>query len=459
MADDKAGWAGFAQVLPRTQGNLWPMIQMAQRQRENEQEIAFKQQQEARKSFDELSKSLYTAKLNPQLQKGQQDSLKRAYGAMNDVYRRINMGDYTGTREAINEIKQNHDMFAYGLESVQKQVDDIEKFAANTDNNKLLNREYVGSKLNSILNESLIKDEQGNVIGIDFEKSADLNGFFDDHRAWDDSAYINKMVDQLGESAYDYETDAWGSTLKESASNLFETERATVNGKEVLRVKRDPLTALPIIKTDTDTMAFFMKDNIFQQKLEDEAKRLTGDGDWRKKQPQAFKNLVQNFANFKEDKQTKQMPDRVRGKIEDQAIINTRDETINKILDNRDTSALAQTFGVSDRIKGEFTVGGRPVSEVANTGETVYPEEITIYRREVQYPNPYDPTQVKYSDWIPSEIIPIRTEEQKEVARYKLNSVMDDVAPNSGMKIGNDAYRQFRNNNKKSKEPIDLGIW
>ncbi len=443
LGDGLGAARGFANtILPRAgSGNLGQLAALIQKKKEAEADMAFKQKESALKTGEEMRKGLLTANLSPILQEAQQSILKNAYDGLNTVSRRINMGDSSGASEAYSQIKLDSDNAIRGLQSAQEEVKNLEDLVK-ADKDNAINAELVGGAINDILKKSLVT-ENGRLVGVNNNEAANIKTLLDNPDLWNNDVMVDKHIKNLGQIQQERATDAAGSTMKQTSTpGLFVIKK---DGS----VARDPKTNKPIINPTPETVDVWDQIPIQKKKL-DKIVVETG-----KSRLDAYKDLIGNKAVYKEELTTKQASTDGSGAAEKEANANQRYETIRKIVDKFDEAALAQTFSLGDNTKVEFAGGG---SRGNLPGETK-PDRIVLYKRSVLPADPSNPLQVRYSDWFPAEIMPINTEDAKNTAIFKLNSVYNESSNKSSNVVGQDQLNKVHLKYQSSKpKQVDLGF-
>lgn len=365
------GLRGFAQVIPQ-QGNIYAMSRLAEQKRQADRDYQLKREQQDLDWFTQSSK-LDFANVRTELQKGLMEQFKSTNNAMQSVYQQsiAKGGLDAGSRQAITELKTNYDSMKNIAESFNKDltgVNDVIK--ADKD---LFNESVVASKMAGLMGNAFQKDEQGNIVGFNFESATGVSDLLSDPDIYN----INEMGKRFTDSLAEIENEILSSggtadiLTTEKYSPLFETEK---KGGSII-LKRDPDTGNPIPKATPESLKMWTSQGKeYDQKLTRLAEQ---DGITRS---EAFKKyIVEPFGKRSStvDKQNK--PEWMVKQGQEKATEDTAFNILEGIVVNKDKSALDQLNKFSgEDIRVEYATN----TNGPEGGAPFNPNKVLIKKRE-----------------------------------------------------------------------------
>ena len=304
MADDALGLRGFAQQFRPQTGNLNAIIGAAQRQKQADQEFAFKKQQADQTWFDTNSKLGWTD-VRSELKQGLADSFNQTYKAIQGVNQKaIRSGGLTQEDKMfIGQAKANYDTQLELFKSFNQDLDKID--AAYKANPEAYNKPALASKMSDLMGKFAKREEDGSVT-IDRLAAKSLPDIMEDPETWNVPYLVKKKLEYLKESAVDREIDPNGSTIRTTFNNLWEVD---ANNK----LKYDPKTLRPIFKLNENSMVSVMEDERIRKVVENRAAKMAQDNPNKYKTAEeatkdAFLAEVGPYAGIKDDLSTKRAP-------------------------------------------------------------------------------------------------------------------------------------------------------
>lgn len=458
MADDNSGaLRGLAQIVKSPSvGNLYLLGRLQQQKQLADRDFMQKRQDAAMKTFADTSNGLYVAKnLDPILQEADRTSFTNTYKAMSDVMRTAQRSNnYANVGTALIDLKNNHDGFSRGLESIGQTAKTIQDLVLG-DKEGIYNKEAVGNALNDLKEKALVH-ENGQVVGINYDEAAKINKVLENPDFYNKSTMAKLWVKGRGEqelSSLKETQDAYFTRTDKITSDLFETE--VKNGQ--VSLKRDP-NGVPIPKATPEAVADFIGEpgSIHEKILKSWAETLPRLKNGELDMGSAFKKyVVSPYAKAEVGKTTiNEKSTAAAGLKLKEQLGNQRYDTLYKITHQPgvDTERLlAQTFDPTGKIRARYVGGGTN----ANKPGEGRPDRIVIERRETSYPDPLHPLEAKMTDWQPFETVSIRTPAEKEAAMFKINAVMNE-AQGASMAIDQGTIEGLHQ--KRNPKPIDLGI-
>ncbi len=459
MADDALGLKGFAQVVQQSNGNLYALSRLAQQGAENQRNFDLKRQETANKAYDDAVNGLYVAKnLDPILQNADRQHFMDSVKAMSEMHKSAaRTGDYEGLRTSLGDVKANSDQFSRGLESVSNTAKTIQDLVLN-DKQGMYNKESVGSALNDLKTKALMYDDKGNVVGINYDEAAKISKVLDNPDFYNKTTVAklwakDRAVQEI--SSLEENNNSFRTRTDKLSSDLFETE-SDGRGNVKLKLTSD---GHPIPKATPEAVADFrgeigsVHDKILNSWAETLPRLKNGGLDIAG----AFKKFVVEPHGMAEvgkttiNEKSAGLADRADQKV----LTDERYDTLNKIVNNPTESSkglLSQSFDPKGDFNAEYVYSN------AGGGGNSKPTAIRILHRETI--TAQDPITsfytLKKGDWTKYEDVPIGTEQEKDAAIYKINSLLNS-AQGEKKSIDQGVIKRIHENSKKN-QPIKLGF-
>jgi hypothetical protein len=433
MAWDPIALRGLAVVFkPQTQSTDPRDRQFAEQQRMAKQ----------KQDLDWLDKNskLDFKEVSFELQKPLADKFISTKKQMDVVSKKGLIGELTpADMLTIQQLKNDFDADSSLATSFDKDLKDVNE-VLKADKDGLYKRGEVASRLSDMTSQLWTRDQYG-----DFTVNRNTmspKAILSDPDMIDDAAiskqFVNEFTDKINEvvSSPGYQTLQSEFKFKD----MYETDKT---GTPI----KDPNTGKYIPKSSPENIALFDANNIRKTKLDRWAQMITPEGEnWEKNRAEAFNRFViQPFAPVSKKVQASNKPEFVMNQGDKTRLINERYHTLRDIVYNFNESSLAQSYDLSNNIRLEFKGGG---SKGNLPGETI-PDEVVIMKREPVSGDPMDPFSIKSYQWTEYDRLPLRDEDTRETALFKINETIDEAQGKSGLVIGQDEIRKVHNAFKK----------
>ena len=306
MAEDALGLRGYAQVFRPQTGNLNAIIGAAQRQKQADQEYAFKKQQADQAWFETHSK-LGWADVRAELNQGMADSFSYTSKAMFDIYQKelkSNGGLSQEAKSQITKLQGIHDSYVKQFDAFDKSMDKFDE--AYKANPNAWNKQVLSSKMHDWMNSSYTREEDGS-ISINRLAINSLGDMLNDPETWNKPYIIHEKIKALEQSQIDRQVDPNGSTLKTTFSNYFIPD--TKNGG----IEYDKNTGGPKLNVNVHSMNSMINDPQIRRIVETRAESLSSSNPGKYPTPidalfDAYKSEIGPYAGVKDDVTTKSAP-------------------------------------------------------------------------------------------------------------------------------------------------------
>lgn len=442
MAIDPIGLRGFAQVFK-------PSTIALQRQALDQRDRQFQEQQRQAKQQRDLAwlndnSKLDFREVSFELQKPLSDKFISTKRQMDAISKRGLLGELTpADMLTVQQLKNDFDADNALATSFDRDLKEVGE-ALKADKDGLYKRGEVASRLNDMTANLWTRDQFG-----DFtvnRNTASPKTILSDPDMIDDAAigkqFVNEFSDKVNEviSSPGYQTLQTEFKFK---GDLYQTDK---DGKPI----KDPNTGKYIPKLSPENIALFDSSDIRKAKLDRWAQMITPEGqDWTKNRAEAFNRfVVQPFAPVSKKVQASNKPEFMINQGDKERLSNERYQTLRNIVYNFDESSLAQSYDLSNNVRVEFRGGG----SMGNLpGETV-PDQIVVMKREPVAGDPMDPFSIKSYQWVEYDRLPLRDDNTRETALFKLNELIDEAQGKSGLVIGQDEIRKIHNSFKTTKK-------